>query len=224
MTAQKTELSQFPRRDLPSCVKLGKMLLESIGDSRVEPAVAATTIGYGTLNGSAMTTLGALKQYGLIERPRGKSVSVSAILVEVLKTNDPATLAELAYRPAVFRHLRDGNYASGTDEVVARHLKELGLTARAARDAVTVFRANLEFLGASPPNGHPPEMPLPAVNQPPKPKASAPPQKPAVSYTFPLANGDATVTFSGGPPEAEDMAILREHLTVIAKTVAKRQK
>ena len=222
--AQKTELRQFPRRDLPSCIKMGKTLLEKMGDSQVEALVAATTIGYTTLNGSAMTTLSALKQYGIIERPRGKSVSVSAVLTEVLKTNDRATLEEMAYRPAVFRHLRDGNYATGTDEVVSKHLKELGLTARAARDAVAVFRVNLEFLGTLPPNGRPAEEPLPAVNQSLKPKPTALPQKHAVSYTFPLANGDATVTFSAGPPEKEDMAILQEHLAVIAKTVAKRQK
>ena len=213
-------LSQFPRRSLEDCLRLGKQLLTKIGSSQVEPQVAIGAIGYTTMNGAAMSTLGALRQYGLIDRPRGKGVSASAILVKAAHSNDHALLVEVAFRPTVFRQLREGGYETCADDVLMKQLEGRGLTSRAAREAVNVFRANTTFLGAAP------NSPVFSSTAPPPAEPSKPAPSPAkqlAAYSFPLAGCDASLVFSGTRLGPEDLAILREHLDVISRTLAKRQ-
>ena len=213
-------LSQFPRRSLEDCLRLGKQLLTKIGSSQVEPQVAIGAIGYTTMNGAAMSTLGALRQYGLIDRPRGKGVSASAVLVKATQSNDHALLAEVAFRPTVFRQLREGGYETCADDVLMKQLEGRGLSSRAAHEAVNVFRANTTFLGAAP------NSPVFSSTAPPPAEPSKPAPSPAkqlAAYSFPLAGCDASLVFSGTRLGPEDLAILREHLDVISRTLAKRQ-
>jgi hypothetical protein len=213
-------LSQFPRRSLEDCLRLGKQLLTKIGSSQVEPQVAIGAIGYTTMNGAAMSTLGALRQYGLIDRPRGKGVSASAVLVKATQSNDHALLAEVAFRPTVFRQLREGGYETCADDVLMKQLEGRGLSSRAAHEAVNVFRANTTFLGAAP------NSPVFSSTAPPPAEPSKPAPSPAkqlAAYSFPLAGCDASLVFSGTRLGPDDLAILREHLDVISRTLAKRQ-
>jgi hypothetical protein len=142
----KTDLNQFPRRSLKDCLRLGKLLLEKISNTQVDQHVAIGAIGYSTMNGAAMSALGALRHYGLIEGPRGKGVCATAALVKASRSDDQALLTELAFRPAVFRQLKEGGFETCTDDVLMKHLEGRGLSARAARDAVKIFRANAAFL------------------------------------------------------------------------------
>jgi hypothetical protein len=230
-TKDKSDLSQFPRRSLKDCLRLGKLLLEKISNTQVDPHVAIGAIGYSTMNGAAMSALGALRHYGLIEGPRGKGVSATTVLVRASRSDDQALLTELAFRPVVFRHLKEGGFDTCTDDILMKHLEGRGLSARAARDAVKIFRANTAFLVAasdSPASGPPAPPALPALPVPASPSAgpprSAPPTaKQLATYSFPLAGCDASLVFSGAQLGSEDLAILREHLDVIGRTLAKRQ-
>ena len=160
----KADLNQFPRRSLKDCLRLGKLLLEKISNTQVDQHVAIGAIGYSTMNGAAMSALGALRHYGLIEGPRGKGVCATAALVKASRSDDQALLTELAFRPAVFRQLKEGGFETCTDDVLMKHLEGRGLSARAARDAVKIFRANAAFLvdASDSPASGPPALPAPA--------------------------------------------------------------
>jgi hypothetical protein len=221
----KSDLSQFPRRSLKDCLRLGKLLLEKISNTQVDPHVAIGAIGYSTMNGAAMSALGALRHYGLIEGPRGKGVSATTVLARASRSDDQALLTELAFRPVVFRHLKEGGFETCTDDILMKHLEGRGLSARAARDAVKIFRANAAFLVAasdSPASG-PPALPAPASPSAGPPRSAPPTAKQLATYSFPLAGCDASLVFSGAQLGSEDLAILREHLDVIGRTLAKRQ-
>ena len=224
----KSDLSQFPRRSLKDCLRLGKLLLEKISNTQVDPHVAIGAIGYSTMNGAAMSALGALRHYGLIEGPRGKGVSATTVLVRASRSDDQALLTELAFRPVVFRHLKEGGFDTCTDDILMKHLEGRGLSARAARDAVKIFRANAAFLvaGLDSPASGPAALPAPLALASPSagpPRSAPPPGKQLATYSFPLAGCDASLVFSGAQLGSEDLAILREHLDVIGRTLAKRQ-
>ena len=221
----KADLNQFPRRSLKDCLRLGKLLLEKISNTQVDPHVAIGAIGYSTMNGAAMSALGALRHYGLIEGPRGKGVSATDVLVRASRSDDQALLTELAFRPAVFRQLREGGFETCTDDVLMKHLEGRGLSARAAQDAVKIFRANAAFLvGASDsPASGPPALPAPASPSAGPPRSAPPAAKQLATYSFPLAGCDASLVFSGAQLGSEDLAILRKHLDLIGRTLAKRQ-
>jgi hypothetical protein len=224
----KSDLGQFPRRSLKDCLRLGKLLLEKISNTQVDPHVAIGAIGYSTMNGAAMSALGALRHYGLIEGPRGKGVSATTVLVRASRSDDQALLTELAFRPVVFRQLKEGGFETCTDDILMKHLEGRGLSARAARDAVKIFRANAAFLVAasdSPASGPSvlPTLPAPASPSAGPPRSAPPTAKQLATYSFPLAGCDASLVFSGAQLGSEDLAILREHLDVIGRTLAKRQ-
>ena len=221
----KADLNQFPRRSLKDCLRLGKLLLEKISNTQVDQHVAIGAIGYSTMNGAAMSALGALRHYGLIEGLRGKGVCATAALVKASRSDDQPLLTELAFRPAVFRHLKEGGFETCTDDVLMKHLEGRGLSARAARDAVKIFRANAAFLvdaSASPASG-PPALPAPASPSAGPPRSAPPAAKQLATYSFPLAGCDASLVFSGAQLGSEDLAILRKHLVLIGRTLAKRQ-
>jgi hypothetical protein len=221
-------LGQFPRKSLEVCLKQGRLLLEKIGSSQVEPSVAASAIGYSTMNGAAMCALAALKSYGLIERPRGRNVSVSDLLERAAKSLDPKLLEEISLSISLFRHMKEGGYDSCTDEVLAQHLQTKGLSPRAAREAIAVFRANAAFLGTPSPSAMPAgseirHADIPNRSAAPEKRSLQVPIKPLAAYSFPLAGCDASLVFSGQHLGPEDLEILREHLDVIGRTLAKRQ-
>jgi len=172
-----------------------------------------------------MSALGALRHYGLIEGLRGKGVCATAALVKASRSDDQALLTELAFRPAVFRQLKEGGFETCTDDVLMKHLEGRGLSARAARDAVKIFRANAAFLvGASDsPASGPPALPAPASPSAGPPRSAPPAAKQLATYSFPLAGCDASLVFSGAQLGSEDLAILRKHLDLIGRTLAKRQ-
>ena len=221
----KADLNQFPRRSLKDCLRLGKLLLEKISNTQVDQHVAIGAIGYSTMKGAAMSALGALRHYGLIEGPRGKGVCATAALVKASRSDDQPLLTELAFRPAVFRHLKEGGFETCTDDVLMKHLEGRGLSARAARDAVKIFRANAAFLvdASDSPASGPPALPAPASPSAGPPRSAPPAAKQLATYSFPLAGCDASLVFSGAQLGSEDLAILRKHLDLIGRTLAKRQ-
>jgi len=219
-------LNKFPRRTLVDCLRLGLILMENIGSTMVTAETVATTLGYSTLkNGAAATALGSLRQYGIIDRPWGKEISISASLVAFKQTNDVEVLKEMAWRPRVFQMLRDGKFESCTDDVAKKHLEGQGLTVRAAREAVEIFRSNLRFLEN--PILVPDQVTIALVDPKfatrtrPQPLKTSPLPSPIATYSFHLDGCDASLVFSGAKIGSKDLDILCEHLFVIKRNLDK---
>src|SRR5207237_717331 len=121
-----------------------KKLHSQIGKAAVKPESAAVALGYKGLNGAALTTLGTLSQYGLIERARG-TVTVTGLAIRILHpTGDSQlkdALREAALAPKVFQDIHE-NLGQCSVEVLTSHLVQNNFTPDRAKRTASVYAAN----------------------------------------------------------------------------------
>src|ERR1700733_7190159 len=138
-----------PRFTLSESVELVSNLYKKVGKAQIKPQVAASTLGYASLNGSALGAIGAFNQYGLIERSRGEGLSISQLAIKLIHpVNDDQLLAakrEAALKPNVYADLYAGNFQHCAEDVIKNHLIQEGFTANGARKTAAVFKANIEY-------------------------------------------------------------------------------
>jgi hypothetical protein len=139
----------YPKMPLEQGVGLASELHKKAGKSVVKPQVAVGALGYTSLNGAALTTLGALSQYGLIERPKGDGIAISALALRLLHPLNEVQLLsakrEAALRPKVFYSLFSGGFHRSDGELIRNHLIQEGFTPDGAQKAANVFKANAEY-------------------------------------------------------------------------------
>lgn len=142
--------------------------------------VIAKHLGYGSLNGSSLTVIGALNHYGLMEAAGdGLKVSDDAVTMFELPAGQAEhreALIRCAFKPQLFAELRSQFGDKLPSEANLRHaLIKKGFLPGAADGVIRVFRENLEVVGALE-NGYdedeesplPPTQPVPSqANQPP---------------------------------------------------------
>jgi hypothetical protein len=137
-----------PKQSLEDAVKLAKTLHARAGKTKVQPLVVASTLGYGGLNGAALTAIGALNQYGLLDKDE-KGLFVSADAVAILHPTNEAQrldlLREMAMKPKVFKDLYTGGFHKCDESVLANHLIQNGFTTDAAKKVASVFKQNTEL-------------------------------------------------------------------------------
>jgi len=89
-----------PNHSLEDSLGHVKKLHSQIGKGVVKPESAVIALGYKGLNGTALTTLGTLSQYGLIERSKG-TVKVTPLAVRLLHPTGDALISICAPRSGV---------------------------------------------------------------------------------------------------------------------------
>jgi hypothetical protein len=139
----------FPKMPLSNAVEIAAGLYKKAGKSQIRPEVVASALGYASLNGSALTTIGALNQYGLIVREKGGSISISQLALRLIHpVNDAQASAarrEACLNPRVYAELFTGGFQHCAEDLIANHLIQLGFTQDGAKKASGVFKANAEF-------------------------------------------------------------------------------
>jgi len=122
-------------------------LHKAIGKSTVPAATAASALEYKSLNGAALTALGTLSQYGLIERSESK-VSVSPLTLSILYPSSEGAKTEALQRAAltskVFLKIRKDFHDCDRD-VLANQLIHERFTPDRAKIVAAVYKANSEF-------------------------------------------------------------------------------
>lgn len=116
--------------------------------------VIAKDLGYGSLNGSSLTTIGALRRYGLLEDAGdGMRVSEGAVSIIELPAGDPArnaALRQAAFAPDLFEELRTQFGATLPGEGNLRHwLIKKDFLPKAADEVIRVYRENIELVGTA---------------------------------------------------------------------------
>lgn len=139
----------YPKVPLAQAIEIVSGLHKKAGKSQIKAEVAVSALGYSGLNGAALTTLGVLNQYGLIDRTKGEGVAVSSMAIRLIHpVNEAQTLAarrESALKPRVFSELYTGGFQHCSEDVLANHLIQQGFTQDGAKKAASVFKANIEF-------------------------------------------------------------------------------
>jgi hypothetical protein len=140
-----------PINPLADAIEQVRKLHGSIGRATVKPETAAIALGYKGLNGAALTALGTLSQYGLIERSKG-TVAITPLSLRILHPTGDAqrkkSLREAALSPKIFRELFE-NYLDCTADVLSSHLVQSGFNVDRAKRAASVFVANKAFADLS---------------------------------------------------------------------------
>ena len=112
--------------------------------------VIANDLGYTGLSGRAVSTLGALRQYGILDGS-GDSLRISKDAVICYEMDDSREKREamqrMAFAPALFHELREqyGDTLPG-DGNLRHQLVTKGFSSASAEDVIQVYKANVEHV------------------------------------------------------------------------------
>jgi len=227
----------FPAVGLKEAVERVRKLYEADGKAGAPAPIAAKHIGFGSAHGQAMSTLAALRRFGLVGEVNGRIVPTQRAM-EILNfpADDPrrrAALQRAALMPVIYRELV-ANYAQTglpSDEVLEAELTTCrGFNPKSVSGFVKDFRQTLDFAavnvaqtlesehGAGDANDMPEasEGISTAKTLPPEGiKIKVPPgQRPTPStFIWPLSKDvTAQVTFTGGDVKAAHLDRLAKYL------------
>jgi hypothetical protein len=226
-----------PTYPLADAVEDARKLLGAIGRATVKPESAAVALGYKGLNGAALTTLGTLSQYGLIERSKG-TVVVTPLALRILhptgEDQRKAALREAALSPKVFKELVE-NFADCTAEVLTSHLVQNGFNVDRAKRAAGVFVANKGFTdlsGGSSVERHGTHDERSSdtekrdkgenINQPATGGALRGTRRVLTNYTIPVGANEATIKVEGERLSVQDFDEIIDFLTFCKKQFQRR--
>jgi hypothetical protein len=226
--AGRTRSPNYPSMGLSGAVELARQFWNAEKRARVPAEVAIKALGFKSLSGSAKIALGALNQYGLVERTR-EGLRLSELGLRVLhpagSDDRDQALTEAAETVALFRDMREqggSNEALRSYLITKRRFTEDGANAaiKAFRDTMAVAKLDQEAYDGDMP------MQTPTSPQPSSPGPQSP-QATIKTFSWPLSDGvTASVTFSGISPsnalKPEYFEDLRDYLD-LAKRKAERE-
>lgn len=234
-----------PNIPIGYAVELAKKLYEKVGKAKIKAEVAVNALGYAGLNGAALTTLGALNQYGLVDREKGGIVAISPSAIRLIhplnKEQEIQTLRELALKPQVFMELFEGGFQSGTEDLIANHLIQNGFVPKRAKGASMVFKANIELAnlkedGIKLPSDNKDDRKINfSVDDAPQSIKDYHEEVTAANgknkgknvlaqYSIPLGSNEATLVFNGEKLSADDFDALGEFVDFAKKQFVRKQK
>jgi len=233
-----------PTIPLSAAIELAKKLYGKAGKAKIKAEVAVNALGYAGLNGASLSVIGALSQYGLIEREKGSIVAISQQAIRLMhplnKEQEAHALEELALNPKVFNELYAEGFNNGTEDLIANHLIQNGFMPDKARKAATVFKANIELanlkgdsinksgdsknaeikefsLGQAPQELKDFHAEVTAANEKNKGK------KVLAQYSIPIGENEATITFTGKELSVYDFDALADYVAIFRKQFARKQ-
>lgn len=136
-----------PGVPLEAAIKVAGRLYNALRNASVKPDVAAKALGYSGLNGTALTALGMLSQYGLIDRSKGM-VTIAPLAMSILHPLSTSQADEAirvaALTPRVFEELNQG-FHDCAPGVIENHLIHQGFSPDRARKVGAVYAENRAF-------------------------------------------------------------------------------
>jgi len=139
----------FPQISLGQAIDLvGKIHREDRTNS-IDKEVAAKHMGYTGLTGRTLKLLGALSQFGLLEKVGKGQVRVSKTAVSILhwgtEEEKREALAKAGASPALFRRIR-GTFENPSDRTVTSYLIKEGFTDSAIPAVLKSYKETNRFL------------------------------------------------------------------------------
>lgn len=230
----------YPAVGLRKAAELVDKLWKQDGKAGAPPEIAAIHIGFAKPHGQAMSTLAALKKFGLVVESNGRLVpSQCAIEIVNLPDDDPRrqkALREAVIAPGLYRELIKDHQSTGWPkaDVLERELVTYKkFNPNAVKGFVADLFDSLEFAGvtdlAALELSEEDETPMqtetdtpPAnsrVQRPPDPIASLLAPKPMLrTYSFGLSEDVNAKVDITGPAEVEDLEALKDYVDTLIKS------
>lgn len=154
---EKLRSPNYPAFGLSTAIERADALYKRQGKAAVTTLVAVKAWGYNSLNGRSLRTLGAMRQYGLLEDTGNKTVKLSQTALVILRDHADsaarkAALNEAARNPPIFATLFD-MYAEAipSDDAMVSQLEiNSSYSGEAARKLISAFRDTLNLVGTVP--------------------------------------------------------------------------
>ncbi len=228
----KVRSPNYPTADLGTALELMRPAFKAENRNKMSRAVLAKHMGDKTLHGRALTKLGAVRAYGLIEGS-GDDLRLSDDAVSVLASPDKTNafyrdaLERLALKPQLFQDIKKQYPVTlPSEHNLSFWLVQQHFTQEAAGKAAKSFLATMRLVydepgGYNPPSEEKVEEPVMTPQAQPLPKSGAPPpprppmagQRQAI---FPVSEGDVTITFPASL-SADGLHELGQYLDIFLK-------
>src|SRR5713101_542041 len=161
---------RYPSIGLGEAIELAGKLWRKERRTTVTPDVIAAAWGYKGASGPVRAKIGALRQYGLLQK-EGAGLRVSDIGVEILAHPEGSqerrkSIREAALSPELFKKIHE-NFREGSDDAIRAYLitKE-GFSEQGAKQFVVSFRDALALANLLDEAYTPPSKPILAVGDP----------------------------------------------------------
>jgi hypothetical protein len=146
--AGKMRSPNYPALGLAQAVDAAQKLWTREKRTGVTNETAALAFGFKSLSGPARVTIGALRQYGLIEKTDKGHLRLSDRAVRILHGADgekQKALAEAASAPKLFRELADTHLDASDEAIRSYLLTRKDFAEDGARKAIKAFRDTLRL-------------------------------------------------------------------------------
>jgi hypothetical protein len=142
----------YPGIPLKHAVDLTDKIFRADRTNAIDREVAAEHMGYSGLTGRTLKLLGALSQFGLLEKVGKGKVRVSPIAVSILHGIDDdekhKALLTAATSPALFKRIRDA-FDQPSEKTITSFLMKEGFTDAAVGPVLKSYAETNSFLAAS---------------------------------------------------------------------------
>jgi hypothetical protein len=140
----------YPSLSLPAAVEAVRKVYAKNHTHKADPVVVAKALGYGGLNGASLTTLSALKKYGLLDEV-GKELKVSASALEILvdpkeSLSRAKTIVAAASLPQLFADLQ-AEYGDSvpSDEILRAFMLKRGFAQSTVDAPIRAYRDTMAY-------------------------------------------------------------------------------
>jgi hypothetical protein len=142
----------YPAIPIKQAIDLTEKIFKSDRTNTIDKTVAAQHMDFVGLNGRTLKLLGALSQYGLLDKVGKGNVRVSKTAVSILHglndTEKKQALALAAAAPPLFKRIRD-TFDQPSDRTITSFLMKEGFTDRAVSPVLRSFNETNSYLAAN---------------------------------------------------------------------------
>jgi hypothetical protein len=144
--AGKMRSPNYPAMSLPHAVEAARKLWTAEKRTAVGNETAAQALGFKSLSGPARVTIGALRQYGLIDKAEKGHIRLSDAAVHILhgdESSKAAGLAQAALEPPLFNELHGTHLDASENAIRSYLLTKKGFAEDGARKAAKAFKETM---------------------------------------------------------------------------------
>ena len=235
----------MPTHRSPNCPQIafaeaaikGRKVYEKEHTHPAPKAAVAEDLGYSGINGRALSIIGALRQYGILEgSSEALRVTEDAVTYFELEDGDErnAALHRMLFAPQLFQSLlQQFGQALPSESTLKHHLIKAGFLPRAADEVIGVYRENLSLVKDLPkryiegvePTEEPPVL-NPAIITPPAAgdtfqRARIPAT--TMSISFPLSMETKADLVIHGVLKEGDLEMLRDQIEMTIRALKRSQ-
>jgi hypothetical protein len=140
--AGKMRSPNYPAMAIAQAVELAKKLWMAEKKTAVTHETAAQAMGFKSLSGPARVAIGALRQYGLIDKAEKGHVRISDLMLEILHghgTQQELALGRAAMTPDLFLELSKTHLEASENAIRSYLITKKGFAEDGARKAARAF-------------------------------------------------------------------------------------